>query len=303
MLWSSSFVLTGALIIVPGYTGADVVGTVDDVLGFVDGNIDVLDVFGGVWVIVDLLGVFTEVICVFVGVFVDIAEIFIVEFGFFIVVEVGAFVVALDFFTVVEFCAFVVLLDFFTVVGVDTFVTMLGFFIAGVAGLDATGALIVVVEIALLTGFFTGTDFFVTGAFCAMGFTIACGFLVVTLVAAFVVVDFTTAGFTVFTVVDGLVVAGAVFVVFVTFCDFTVEVLACAFSLTKAIVLIPIAVVTSPNTNFLLEKVRIFVFIFILFPLMFSIISIIHNIFLNTIIKLMFNRSLRTYKFSKIIQQ
>src|SRR5699024_511981 len=125
--------------------------------------------------------------------------------------------------------------------------------------------------------------------------------LVVTFVVALVVDVFTITGFTVFTVVDGLVVAGTGFVVFVTFCDFTVEVLACAFSLTKAIVLIPIAVVTIPNTNFLLEKVRIFVFIFILFPLMFSIISIIHNIFSNTIIKLMFNRSLRTYKFSKII--
>src|SRR5699024_10669857 len=114
-------------------------------------------------------------------------------------------------------------------------------------------------------------------------------FLVVTFVVALVVDVFTITGFTVFTVVDGLVVAGAGLVVFVTFCDFTVEVLACAFSLTKAIVLIPIAVVTSPNTNFLLEKVRIFVFIFILFPLMISIISIIHNIFSNTIIKLMFN--------------
>ena len=145
--------------------------------------------------------------------------------------------------------------------------------------MGVTGALIVVVEIALLTGFFTGTDCFVTGAFCAIGFTVARGFLVVTFVAAFVVVAFTTAGFTVFTVVVGLVVKVVVLVFFVTVCDFTVEVLACAFSLTKAIVLIPIAVVTSPSTNFLLEKVRIFVFIFILFPLMFSIILIIHNVF------------------------
>ena len=88
--------MTGALVIVLGCTDADVVGTFDDVLGFVDGNIDVLDVFGGVWVIVDLLGVFIEVVCVLVGVFVDIAEVFIVELGFFIVVEVGAFVVVLD---------------------------------------------------------------------------------------------------------------------------------------------------------------------------------------------------------------
>jgi len=165
MLWSSSFVLTGALIIVPGCTGADVVGTVDDVFGFVEDDIDVLGVLIGVWVIFDLLGIFTGVVCVFVAVFVDIAEVFIVELGFFTIVEVGAFVVVLDFFTAVEVCAFVVLLDFFIVVGVDTFVTVLGFFIVGVAGLDATGALIVVVEIALLTGFFTGTDFFVTGAF------------------------------------------------------------------------------------------------------------------------------------------
>ena len=150
MFWNSSFVLTGALIIVLGCTGADVVGTVDDVFGFVDGDIDVLGVLIGVWVIVDLLGIFTGVVCVFVAVFVDIAEVFIVELGFFTIVEVGAFVVVLD---------------FFIVVGVDTFVTVLGFFIVGVAGLDATGALIVVVEIALLTGFFTGTDFFVTGAF------------------------------------------------------------------------------------------------------------------------------------------
>src|SRR5699024_7348833 len=130
------------------------------------------------------------------------------------------------------------------------FIGVLGFFAVVVGTLDVTGALTIVVEIALLTGFFTGTDCFVTGAFCAIGFTVACVFLVVTFVAAFVGVAFTTAGFTVFTVVVGLVVK---VVVFVTVCDFTVEVLACAFSLTKAIVLIPIAVVTSPSTNFLLE--------------------------------------------------
>ncbi|WP_245355949.1 hypothetical protein [Staphylococcus sp. GDH8C109P] len=273
--------MTSDLVIVLGCTGADVVGTVDDVFGFVDGDVDVLDVFGGVLgfftvvvgAFVVVLGFFIGVVCVFVRAFVDITEVFIVEVGFFTVVEVGIFIVVFGFFAVVV-GAFVVILGFFTVVD---------------SVLDATGALIVVVEIALLTGFFTGTDFFVTGAFCVMGFTVACGFLVVTLVVALVVDVFTITGFTVFTVVDGLVVAGAGLVVFVTVCDFTVEVLACAFSLTKAIVLIPIAVVKSPNINFLLEKVHLFVFIFILFPLMFSVILIIHNVFQKTIIKLMFN--------------
>src|SRR5699024_7536395 len=170
---------------------------------------------------------------------------------------------------------FEVMLGFFAVV-VDTFVIVLGFFAVVVGTLDVTGALTIVVEIALLTGFFKDTYCFVSRSFCAIGYIVACVFLVVTFVAAFVGVAFTTAGFTVFTVVVGLVVK---VVVFVTVCDFTVEVLACAFSLTKAIVLIPIAVVTSPSTNFLLEKVRILLFIFILFPLMFSIILIIHNVF------------------------